>query len=220
MLKFTFFGLLAIATLASTQYNQNQEAECRIYSDLYKQYLFASRKFLGLGSRRSISLWKERHFGIFYASPKTHFNEKDKSGIWLFESIPGRANTYFIRNKKYNDECLRASEKFLEWIFKENRAVYVEKLKNNVDDESFMWRIQRVPNTHLYNIWNVKFNMPLFTREYHYYHYTGTGNNKHVEERRTFSIGLSPQSVDSEQFEWLFRCRDSILPNIKDSLNN
>lgn len=211
-MKLLLVGLLVIALgqIARAQL----ETECRIYSDLYKQYMYAKYKFLGLGSRRGIYLWRELAYGLFRTALKTEFNDKDPSGIWLFEPVPGRPNTYFIRNRKYNEDYLRGSEKFQELIFKKNRAVFAEKLKNQVDDESFMWRFERVPNTHLYHIWNVKFNQALYTREYRTRH---TGSNNQIETKTFLVVGLSENWPETEQFEWLLRCRDNVLPAIDDS---
>lgn len=195
--------------LSWAQIENGAVAECRIYSDLYKQYLYAQFKFLGLGSRRFIYLWREKAYGVFYTSPKTQFNDKDKSGVWLFEPVAGRANTFFLRNKKHMDDYLRGSEKYQELIFKKNRAVFGEKLKNQVDDESFMWRIERVPNTHLYHIWNVKFNLPMYSREYY-----ALSTSERQPKQTLMLVSLSQDQPDSEQFDWLFRCRDNILPPI------
>lgn len=204
-------GFIRIGEAQREQYNQNQEAECRIYSSPLKRYLYAEWKFLGLVSRRSMGLWKElESWGMYNAVPDYQYDEKDESGLWLFESIPGRPRTYFIRNKKYKNEYLRGSEKYAEYISRENRAVYVEKFKNQVDDESFMWRIEATSEMNVYHIWNVKLNRAFFSNElFGAIFMTDYKKNN----RQPFRIGLSPKQPDSEDFKWIFKCRDGIFPN-------
>lgn len=202
--KFLLISFL-IVSLGQSQ-STNDSYECRIYSDIYKQYLYGKYKFLGLGSRRLVYLWQENKYNFFIYQPKTHFTDDDPSGVWYFEPVLDKPNTFYIRNKKYKDEYLRGSDSFQELIFKKNRAVFVENINDRFDDESFMWKLSPVPNTHLLYIWNVKFQSPMYSREHHRVK-SGNTNSGWV-----IVASLWDGEPNSEQFEWLLRCRNSIKP--------
>lgn len=195
----------------------NFPTECRIYSDLYKEYLYAKFKFLGLGKRRMIYLWQDNRLGfksLLRRPPTTQFSSEDASGVWTLEPVSGRPNTFYITNMKYPGEYMRGTDSFQEFIFKKNRGVFVEKINNQFDDESFMWTLYRVPNTHLYHIWNVKFNLPLYTREYYS---SRRDHNDNVKSERVLIVSMWNDKPYSEQFDWLLRCRDNVLPNLVNS---
>lgn len=207
------FGLLSIGFIRLREAklqenNENQEAECRIYSRHHKRYLFATWKFLGIGSRRSLGLWRELTAWGYKSSddfvPSYQLDPKDDSGLWSFEPVPDRPRTYFIRNIKYNNDYLRGSENYVEFFSKQNRGVYAEELKNRDDDDSFMWRIERSPYLNLYHIWNVKFSLPLYTIN---------------RGRDLFELGLSPKQPNLNEFiddfNWFFKCRDDIGPSVR-----
>ena len=71
-------GFIRIGEAQREEYNQNKdEAECRIYSSPLKRYLYAEWKFLGLGSRRSMGLWKELgSWEMYNAVPDYQYDQK------------------------------------------------------------------------------------------------------------------------------------------------
>lgn len=171
-------------------------AECRIYSDMYKVYMYASYVFLGISPTRPVKMWREKTM-----SGRLRFDDQDTSGVWYLDAVAGRKHTFYIRNKKYEKEYLRASDEYQEFFVKKNRGVYVAEMDDDIDenepDESFMWTLSHVPNTHLFFIWNVKFGLPLYTRE----NFSSRGGPSW-----TVSI-WNVHRPASQQFEWNLKCR-------------
>lgn len=195
-------------------------AECRIYSDTYKEYIYAKYKFLGLGSFREVHLWRENKHGLttslYRHQPKVYFNDDDESGVWYFEPVPGRPNTFYIRNKKYSNEYLRASDMYQELVYKKNRALFTAKIDEDKkdDDEWFMWTLSRdvesdKPNR--FHITNVKLGVPVYSRLF--YSVKHDRLNNPVRLVSLYNMPL-PQPA-SENFEWLLKCRDRLMPNLE-----
>lgn len=215
--------ILFSSTSVSSQYSRIKHSkgassvECRLYSDFFKQYAYASYRFL-FSRNRWIFLRKESGLD------KTHFSEDDPSGVWYLEPVASsnidRKNTFYIRNKKYLLEYLRGSEAYQEIFGHENHDVFTSQKQSTTDDQNnaettnvdqdefFMWRLEKVPDTHLYHIWNVKLNKPLYSRKSWF-------SYRSIVNRMMVGIWNDEQPV-SEKFEWLLRCRDQRLPDIRD----
>lgn len=134
--------------------------------------------------------------------------------MWLFELVPERANTFYIRNSKYSDEYLMGSYTFQEWIFKKkNRVVHTQKMDNR-NDELFMWELSKcyenVPD--LVYLRNVELNQYMRTRM----HYSSiASSNGRLSSEMSLLVGLSQESQPyNEEFEWLLICRNKILPKL------
>lgn len=214
--KIIFLSVIALVVLQIETSNA-RETECRIYNDFYKEYLYASYKFLGLGTRRGAYLWKELNsftqqltHGRY--SAKTGFNGDDLSGIWYFEPVRGYKSTFFLRNKKYPNEYLSGSESYHGLFSKKNRKVHVQKMKNDEEPDqqsAFMWSFKPVPRTHLYQIWNVKYSEPLYAQNLINY-----DDKKHNNGR---SIALwHTKQPHTDQFDWILKCNDNIMPLIEE----
>lgn len=196
---------------------------CRIYSSYFKVYLYGKYKLLGWS--RSVGVWNEE-IDYKYSTgnenqtfiPKVYFTDNDPSGVWFFEPVPGRPDTFYIRNNKYENEYLRGSDSFEEWIFKKrNRLIYTEKMSDRMD-EWFMWTLKRAVGRSKDNvalhIFNVKLALPLYTREY----YTGQGGGRKKsspEMYATVSLWNDPRPY-TEKFDWSLKCEANRLPEITD----
>lgn len=192
--------------------------ECRIYNYAYKEYLHATAS--NGGGRRSVRLSSSNGYetktlaGLFRPSPLTHFSDKDPAGVWHLERLSHddddeNNNLFYLRNKKYPNEYLRASDSFFERLFKHDREVFLDRMTfdgRDRDAQSFVWRLEQVPpNTHLLYVRNVKTGLSLRAQEFF-----AAVNNKIFDTNKLVLVNLShmkPQQT--EQFEWVLRCRDT-----------
>ena len=128
---------------------QQKEKECLIMSDEYGNgYLYSSS--FPKPWFRSVFVWDP----IFNTRKMPEFTDSDESGVWIFEPVANRQNTYLIRNAKYG-EYLHPSH----FISKKQvrRNIYTSKYTEGIDHGTqFMWYFKKLPNG-LYEIWNVKF---------------------------------------------------------------
>lgn len=207
-----FFSFLALSVELSVE---AATTECRIYSNRYNEYLFARRK-LPIFTQRSVSLWKELKYRPFRECNSTFlFSDEDASGVWLFEPVNGREHMFFIRNKKYEDEYLRSSEKYQGMFGDDNRDVYVSK-KGKADDERYMWKLSdstgsgesSAAHRRQFLIKNVKLDRHLYARKMFF-------DFDAIDGPIILSIwdhsGLN--SDIAEQFNWVLKCRDEITPS-------
>lgn len=194
----------------TTNDNVNDDAECKIYSDPHRQYLHA--KFKLFGWSRSIGMWNEGH------DYKTTFDESDPSGVWFFEPVSTRKNTFYIRNSKYSDEYLMGSYTLSELLFKKrHRSVHTQKMTGDSNEELFMWELSRVVEWSTSNVAvymrNVHLDQYLRTRM----HYSSLSNNdnKKLSSEMSLLVGLSQEVRPyNEEFDWFLVCRNKILPKI------
>lgn len=178
----------------------NHVAECRIYSEVYKEYMYAVYMFLGITPLgRPVKMWREKT----RSATTMKFKDDDESGVWYFERVPDRVNSFYIRNKKYKHEYLSGSDLLQDLtVSKNRRGVHTSKLDDRNADESFIWQLRKVPDTYLYYIWSVKYDSPIYAREY----FTVQG-----VPSRTVSIWHQTRPV-SPHFEWRLKCRDDLEP--------
>ena len=171
-------------------------------------YIYANYKLFGLGSTRKVLPYRTFIDDIYYVfnrnEIKFEYSEEDPSGIWLFEPVDGRKNTFYLRNRKYIDEYLRVSNDYLfPWYYKDF-SVCATKKQEVDDDELFMWRFDRIGDTNqtnLYYIWNVKLRLPLY-------------KNEEFKRYNQFSVSLKNGLLrDSKEFEWVLKCLDDLLPD-------
>lgn len=214
-----FIGLLMCLIVKGQQQqqqftNEPNRTECMIYSDIYRSYLFAKINLLDLvGLSRGLGMWIHYENRLDYNSiekSEVYYFENDPTGIWIFEPVLNRTNTFYIRNKKYNDEFLVGTESYQEWINKKNRVVVAQKrISKQENDEEFMWKLSQrvlsndtfsiIPNT--FSIWNVKLELPMFVRTFS--RFIGS----------TMVVNLADErNASSNAFAWILRCQNNSLP--------
>ena len=202
----SIFALLLI--IQTAKISESWLTECRVYNQEFLMYIYAKYKLLGLGSTRTILPYRtflDDFYYIFNRNEiKFEYSEEDPSAIWLFEPVDGRKNTFYLRNKKYIDEYLRGSYDELSHWYDYDFSIWASKKHQVDDDELYMWGFDRIDDTNqtnLYYIWNVKLGLPLYTRKYHFIR----GSKVSVSLK-------NGASYDSEEFEWVLKCLDDLLP--------
>lgn len=190
-----FLMLFVFATSVVSLANCQPTRECRIYNDYYKQYLYAPTRILTWFSspERPACLWREH--SLFRRHPSIYYSDDEPKGVWSFEPVIGRDDTFYLRNRYYSNEYLRGSDDF-RGIFAPymNRRVYVQELKS-FTDESYMWVFKARPWGNAYEIWNVKHCQPLYAMT----------KPLSVGKRRKVSLWYS--HPNSDRFNWVLMCR-------------
>ena len=134
-------------------------AEGRIYHHAYPCYILTGRKIWCLGSDRIVGVYGplKAKCCLCCKDDRKKYSDRNPSAVWLFEPVAGRTNTFYLRNKKYDNEYFRGSYKSQDLVFHKNWSVCVSKKDNfSGDDEGiFMWRFERV-DIDRYRIWNVR----------------------------------------------------------------
>jgi hypothetical protein len=185
--------IIYILGLSSNAALAQAPAECRIYSDVNRQYLYRSTSFFTQGN---VYTWATRS-GFFTNPYDTNmiYTEKDKKGLWYFEPAEGFSNVYYLRNKYYHDYLHTSQHRVPLSSFTEGmRYVYTNKIKP-AHLETYLWRLERVKSPDArYTIRNVKYNEPLAI-------------SKPVS--RHFDV----YTVDGPTSQtWTLRCKSNILP--------
>ena len=200
----SIFALLLM--IQTVKISESWLTECRVYHRESLIYIYAKYKPFGLGSTREVLPYRTFLDDIYYMFNRNKikfvYNDEDPSGIWLFEPVDGRKNTFYLRNRKYIDEYLRVSNNYLlPWYYRDY-SVLVTKKQEFDDDELFMWRFDRIDDrSRRYYIWNVRFRLPLY-------------HNKEILSRIQPSIFLKNDVMhDSKEFEWVLKCLDDLLPH-------
>lgn len=182
--------------------NMSTTIDCRVYSAYFRLYMYAKYKLPAWS--RQIAMWQEDQT-VF----RTYFGEQDPSGVWYFEPVDERNNTYYVRNMKYADEYLRSSNAYEEWFFKKrNIIMYTDPMRNR-SDEMFMWRLERVPHqdNDVFHVWNVKLNLPIYA-------YFSSGSKRNKVYDQTVSVSISISKPYGDKYHWLLKCRNNKLPQI------
>jgi hypothetical protein len=187
------------------QSTKNSESvEGRLYNQEYRLYILANYKLLGLGNNRFVlpNTWFKMSCRLFCKESTIKYSDKNPSAVWIFEPVSGRTNTFYLKNKKFDNEYLRGSKDHQELMNRtDNWAVWTSK-KNLFDDELYMWKFDRIENTDRYHIWNVKLGLPLYMRIF---------NGKNLP----YMVSLKDGPLqDSENFEWVLKClhdRDPVM---------
>ena len=173
-------------------------AECLIYSDQYRQYIY--RSWTGF-----LATWYPNR-GFFaisspYNSPM-EYSEKDPKGLWYFEPVDGSVSTFFIRNKKKNEylHTSRVNFGFLAYGDTSRLVVTNKKIKREYY-ETYMWKLERISDDR-FTIKNIKYDEALTARQ-----------DRDEDGRPSASIHIYTSSVPQEQI-WTLRCKDKKLPFI------
>ena len=176
-------------------------AEGRIYHHAYPYYILTGRKIWCLASDRTVYVYSPAKMNccLCFKDDRKKYSDRDPSAIWLFEPVAGRANTFYLRNKKYDNEYLRGSYESQELVFHKHWSVCVsERDRFSGDDEFlFMWRFDRV-DADRYRIWNVRLESPLYTRR--------------MGKSVVLALKDKCTDINSERFEWVFKCLGDIDP--------
>lgn len=162
--------------------------QCKIFNDKYQyEYLYSP---IGLHIlRRNVFTWVS-------FSKDAQFTDQDKQSVWAFEPVESASpnRTYLIRNVKF-DEYLYASQLHTSYI-NPRRRIFTWKLDADLDS-SFHWQAKKI-DTNMYELWNERFQEPLYAPNYFF---------KHDSFRRNvFTWGK--KTPDSKQFHWLIKCND------------
>lgn len=208
-----FLAFILVLANVSFTFVSCQKQECMIYNDNNRNYMYAIKKYLELpSSNRKIGLWVLYGNRLDESSrekSEVYFVENDSSGIWVFEPVtdvqnenrseshPNNNKTFYIRNKKFRDEYLMATEA--------DKAVYAQKIKKLDDkNESFMWKFDSLSNEDSsFEILNVKFGQRLFARR----------NFFGIFSLKVVNLGVRNPETDSfSSFVWLIRCRNNTVP--------
>jgi hypothetical protein len=195
----TVFAFISIIQLSIGQQTStdapSSPLECLFYNEEYKgEYLYG---VFGLNVvRRSVYTWSPlvvKEFNTNY----TQFSDAEKQAIWVLEPVDATNQTFLIKNQKYN-EYLYASSLHSSF-FNSRRKVFTWLYKINNKDDSFRWRLKDVDvNSNKYEIWNVKFDEPLFAASYFFRH----------DNLRRNVFTWNKKQPDSKQFNWIVSCRN------------
>lgn len=153
-------------------------------------------------SVRTVFAWQ---LGIIYQLKNGinfDFKEDDKKGIWFLEPVAGLEDTFYLKNKKY-DEYMFSCEPMRRLFFSTNmRSVCTDTPKNGLD-ETYMWKFDRQNAKGVFNIWNVKYREPLFSITY-----MSTNDHGHHSELARGDVLTWHKSPDGMQFNWIVKCRN------------
>jgi len=208
--------------------------ECMIYNEEYKsEYLYA---LSGLNiARRSVYTWsplvvkefnanlpenctnlftdRDRQVSISLFSPIFKLWNVDKifikiwnhnKGVWIFEPVNGMNQTFYIRNQEYN-EYLYATSLYSSF-FTSRRKVFTW-LYSVEPDDSFQWRLKPLETANKYELWNVKFDEPLYAASYFF----------RYDNLRMNVFTWNKKQPDSKQFNWFVKCRNHRSPSHREA---
>jgi hypothetical protein len=182
--------------------NPNQY-ECVLMNDYYKnEYLYSASSLHKVTFfMRYVFTWSPLIKVMFGSKRPNVFSDADKQGVWVFEPVQGKMNTFFIKNLKYG-EYLYAQDALIGQSLSDRRRVLTWKSsKNDMDfKEYYMWTFERL-NDGTFHVWNVAYNEALFAAS-HFYRKDGL-------RRSVFTWKHPP---DSRQFNWNVKCRNDIEP--------
>lgn len=201
------FFLLLMIQQQTLAYSESGNSECRVYNEKFRAYIEPTFKFLGLGSERGVRSYRPSEYQKDYNNGldiKTEYVESDLGSIWIFEPVPGRQNTFYLRNKKYTDEYLRTSIDYQEWwwlfLFKHHRPVLMSGL-DQVDDEFYMWRFDPISYIDRYLISNIKLGTRMYSKNF----------RGSIQKLMTIEINTT---IDY-RFEWILKCKYDLVPPVK-----
>lgn len=184
------------------QTNSNQ-FECVIMNDYYKnEYLYSASSLHKVTFfMRYVFTWSPLIKVLFGSKRPNVFSDVDKQGVWVLEPVPGKENTFFIKNFKYG-EYLYAQDALIGQSLSDRRRVLTWKSsKNDMDfKEYYMWSFERT-NDGTFYIRNVAYNEALFAASHFY--------RKDTFRRSVFTWKHPP---NSRQFNWNVKCRNDVEP--------
>jgi hypothetical protein len=133
------------------------------------------------------------------------YTEKDSKGIWYLEPAQGFENTFYLRNKNYNDFLHSSRHRVPGSQLTESvRFVFTDEVKP-AHLETYLWRLEKVKgNDSRYTITNVKYAEPLVT--------TGiTGLDRVASPGISRRLEVYTLEGPTSQ-TWTLRCKDNVLP--------
>jgi hypothetical protein len=202
-----FLILFSIALQENRALGDQVAAECMIYNDGNRQYLYrAMSLFPWYGN---VYTWAP-HSG-FFKNPydtKMIYTEKDPKGIWYLEPAQGFENMFFLRNKNYDDYLHSSRHRVPGSQLTEGlRFVFTDEVKQ-AHLETYLWRLEKVKGLDSrYTIKNIKYDEPLVT--------TGlTGIDKIATPGISRRLEVYTLGGPTSQ-TWTLRCKDDILPALE-----
>jgi hypothetical protein len=179
--------------------NANQY-ECVLMNDYYKnEYLYSSAFSLAFFVR-NVFTWSPLIKEIFGSKRPSVFSDADKQGVWVFEPVPGKINTFFIKNLKYGEYLYAQGEIYGKPKKARRRVLTWKSSKKDMDFKGYyMWNFERL-NDGTFHVWNVAYSEALYAASYLY---------SDGLRRSVFTWKHLP---DSRQFNWNVKCRNDIEP--------
>lgn len=194
LIKSIWVSLFLINNISiSRAIDQNTPKECVVFSEVGTEYLFES--FMGNFKHHGVYTWKSIIYSITYGSRHV-FSEIDEKGVWYFEPAQSMKNTYFLRNKYYNDYLFAGSPIGDYYPGSSNREV-AAKTPKNLLDESFMWKLQKSEKQNFYYLRNFKYNEILFAKMFER---KDKKLRRDVFTRKDFASNGYP--------EWIIKCKN------------
>lgn len=170
-----------------------KNAECVLYNERYKnEYLYSGILF-GL-ARRYVFSWSPIILNSLKDQKEYIFKDDDKKAVWVFESVGGEQNTYYIKSLEYKEYFYATG--FHNSFFNARRRVFTWMTNSDLDD-SYKWRLNKL-DTDKYELWNVKYNEPLYAASHFFRHDS--------LRRNVFTWHKKP---DSTQFNWIVKCKNN-----------
>lgn len=122
----------------------------------------------------------------------------------MFEPVDESNLTFTVKNLEYGEYLYATS--LHSSFFNSRRKVFTWLYTTELDD-SFRWRIKPLPdNRYKYELWNVKFDEPLYAASY-FFRYDNLRRNVFTWNKK---------QPDSKQFNWFVKCRnDRLLTDVR-----
>ena len=176
-----------------SQKNQT-DLQCVLFNEKYQEYLYAANMIFSKYFNRAVYTFP---LGIIYSiknGQNFDYTEYDHKGIWLMEQVPNRNDVFFMKNLRY-DEYMYAGDRVPDFLWIKSNSRYVHTQKQKVDnDELFMWRFEALNTKSTYNVYNVKYNEPLYAIE-----------TSHRIRRDVFTWF---KMADNLHFNWNVKCKN------------